>query len=116
MIRDYLEKSLEKDETSYTVYNASGWDTDEIAAVPQTALGVYTDGEGTVLTSQQGQGVTYVLVKNVPAMGYQRITFHPGQVEEKKEAFRIEGREIETPYYILNIDRKSTRLNSSHQR
>ena len=104
VIRDYLEKSLEKDETSYTVYNASGWDTDEIAAVPQTALGVYTDGEGTVLTSQQGQGVTYVLVKNVPAMGYQRITFHPGQVEEKKEAFRIEGREIETPYYILNIN------------
>lgn len=104
VIRDYLEKSLEKDETSYTVYNASGWDTDEIAAVPQTALGVYTDGKGTVLTSQQGQGVTYVLVKNVPAMGYQRITFHPGQVEEKKEAFRIEGREIETPYYILNIN------------
>lgn len=104
VIRDYLEKSLEKDETSYTVYNASGWDTDEIAAVPQTALGVYTDGEETVLTSQQGQGVTYVLVKNVPAMGYQRITFHPGQVEEKKEAFRIEGREIETPYYILNIN------------
>ena len=104
VIRDYLEKSLEKDETSYTVYNASGWDTDEIAAVPQTALGVYTDGEGTVLTSQQGQGVTYVLVKNVPAMGYQRITFHPGQVEEKKEAFRIEGREIEPPYYILNIN------------
>src|SRR5699024_9445056 len=34
----------------------------------------------------------------------QRITFHPGQVEEKKEAFRIEGREIETPYYILNIN------------
>lgn len=104
VIRDYLEKSLEKDETSYTVYNASGWDTDEIAAVPQTALGVYTDGKGTVLTSQQGQGVTYVLVKNVPAMGYQRITFHPGQVEEKKEAFRIEGREIETPCYILNIN------------
>ena len=104
VIRDYLMNSLEKDETSYTVYNASGWDTDEIAAVPQTVLGVYTDGEGNVLTSQQGQGVTYVLVKNVPAMGYQRITFRPGQVEEKKEAFRIEGREIETPYYILNIN------------
>ena len=26
----------------------SGWDTDEIAAVPQTVLGVYTDGEGNV--------------------------------------------------------------------
>ena len=53
----------------YTVFNASGWSRDEIIAVPEDRAGIYRDANGNELASQQAGDVTYVAVKNVPAMG-----------------------------------------------
>ena len=53
VVDHYLEQSVSEDSQGFTVYNASGWDLDEIVAVPTGKEGVFTDAQGNVLPSQK---------------------------------------------------------------
>lgn len=114
VIRDYLADNLQGDGSAWTVYNASGWDMDELAAVPETRDGAFTDTAGNVLETQREEGVTYVHVKDVPAMGHRTILFREAKDADSRPdingnvsgnlPFCAEGRKIETPFYSVVLN------------
>ena len=114
VIRDYLAESLYGGADTWTVYNASGWTMDELAAIPVADAGTFTDGDGRVLEAQREEGVTYVHVKDIPAMGYRTIFFHASKGAEvaaqadvkvpENSPFIVQDRSIETPFYSLVIN------------
>ncbi len=113
---------LKEKENTYTVVNASGWTMSQVVSLPGNRDGVYRDGNGSGLVSQKGNGVTYVEVKDVPAMGAKTIVFEEAGREEgkaenaPKAAFSVRGakgdfvsgmagsREIETPFYEITLN------------
>lgn len=101
---DYRAAVLEDKEGAYTVYNASGWALDELAAVPLNGEAVYTDEEGNVLPSQRGEGVVYVQAGKVPAMGRKVIFARKGENRSESSAFTVSGRNIETPFYLVSLN------------
>lgn len=131
--QEAYENVLEQKENVYTVFNASGWTMDQTVSIPGNAHGIYQDADGRELVSQWGNGVTYVEVKDVPAMGTKTIVFKENQSEkgqkevrgkeiqkselQKEEqktgkaemtgssaAFSVNGRELETPYYQISLN------------
>ena len=44
--------------------------------------GIFTDDEGSVLKTQKSDRMTYVEVRNIPAMGYRTFRFEEGTPEE----------------------------------
>ena len=112
VVADYREKALDGQEGSYTVYNASGWKLDTMAAVRGNGEGYYTDGDGTVLSSQQAGELHYVQVKDVPPMGYKTIRFVKGKERPEPSVFTVNGKNVETPFYsvCLNDYGQITRL------
>lgn len=95
---------VEEKENVYTVFNGSGWCMGQIAAVPETRQGIYKDGAGNVLASQNADGVTYVQIPSVPSMGTQKIVFEETGALETDAGFTIHGREIETPFYSIALN------------
>jgi len=98
------ENVLTPKEHTYTVFNASGWDMDQIVAVSDAAEGIYRDSEGNELISQKGNGITYVEVKGVPSMGTKTIVLEERKQDTPEAAFTVNGKEIETPYYRISLN------------
>lgn len=114
--RESLNSLISGKEDAYTVFNASGWELSELAAVPETGKGVFVDGEGNVLQSQRADDCTYVALDKVPAMGCTVIYFRP-EGDARKESvsgittlvqpassFTVSGREVETPFYSITLN------------
>lgn len=112
VVSSYTEKALTDRENTFTVYNASGWKMDMMAAVHENAAGTYTDEAGNQLLSQRAEGVYYVQVKDVPPMGYKTIMFTKGKELPENSVFTVNGKNIETPFYsvCLNDYGQITRL------
>lgn len=91
-------------ENTYTVVNASGWNLNEIVTLQGEAEGIYRDADGNELVSQKGHGVTYVEVRDVPAMGTKTIVFEAARQDMPNSVFTVNGREIETPYYQISLN------------
>lgn len=102
--REFETNVVEEKEDTYTVFNASGWSLDELAEIPETRKGTFTDETGRELSAQRGENVTYVQVKDLPSMGYRRILFTPGTGKEENSSFSVSGREIETPFYSISLN------------
>lgn len=102
--REFETNVVEEKEDTYTVFNASGWSLDELAEIPETRKGTFTDETGRELSAQRGENVTYVQVKDLPSMGYRRIFFTPGTAKEENSSFSVSGREIETPFYSISLN------------
>ena len=102
--RQAYEHVLEKEENTYTVWNASGWAMNQIVTVPNHRKGIYRDDQGRELVSQKGHGVTYVEVKDVPAMGTKTIVFEETGQDIPTAVFAVNGREVETPYYQISLN------------
>lgn len=101
---DYKAAVLEDQEGAYTVYNASGWNMNELAAVPAEDAVIYVDAEGNILPSQKAGDVTYVLVREVPAMGHKVIYAKKGENKAESSVFTVNGRTIETPFYSISLN------------
>ncbi|MDC7288986.1 alpha-mannosidase [Blautia schinkii] len=131
--RESVSSLLAEKEDAYTIFNASGWELEELAAIPETRKGVFVDCEGNVLCSQRTENETYVNLKKVPAMGAVTIYFRPESSPQGSYisadmksgtcmgtdtnigtgiGFTVSGREIETPFYtvVLNQYGQITRL------
>lgn len=102
--REFETNVVEEKEDTYTVFNASGWSLDELAEIPETRKGTFTDETGRELSAQRGENVTYVQVKDLPSMGYRKIFFTPGTGKEENSSFSVSGREIETPFYSISLN------------
>ena len=76
----------------------------EIVTLEGEAEGIYRDADGNELVSQKGHGVTYVEVRDVPAMGTKTIVFEAARQDMPNSVFTVNGREIETPYYQISLN------------
>lgn len=101
---DALSHIIEDKKDCYTVFNASGWKRSEIVTVPNERAGIYRDEQGNELDAQQAGTVTYVEVKDIPAMGTGTIIFEEKKAEETEAEFTICGKNIETPYYSMSMN------------
>lgn len=102
---DFTKNTVLQQENTWTVWNASAWQKDELVSVPCTDDGYFTDEEGRVLPVQKGENAVYVKAEQVPAMGHKVICFHPkDQGKDEQNSFVIRGREIETPYYLVSLN------------
>lgn len=99
-----IGEMAEKQQDTYTVINASGWNRGEQIAVSETRDGIYRSADGQILTSQKAEGVTYVEVPMVPAMGTAEILFEAGDCGEKTAAFTVEDKKIVTPFYEITLN------------
>lgn len=106
--QEACENMLEQKGNTYTVFNASGWDMDQIITIPGGADGVYRDADGNELISQKGHGAAYVEVRDVPAMGTKTVIFEESfeeiQRDAPKAAFTVNGRDIDSPYYQITLN------------
>lgn len=100
----FYQNTMEKKADTFTVYNASGWNLDEVVAVENSRDGIYRDGRNQVLESQRAGDITYVAVKDVPAMGHMELTFEEAKREETAAVFTVSDRNIETPFYSIIIN------------
>lgn len=89
---------------TWTVLNNAGWAADQVAAVGETRDGVFKNAAGEILDTQKENGVTYVKVNQVPAMGGAVIRFEEGAALQKTQAFEITAQKIETPFYIMELN------------
>ena len=89
---------------SFTVFNASGWERDELVLVPGTWKGTFVDEGGKQLYSQAGDGVTYVQAEKVPPMGMKKFTVNDAECARDTSWFSRQDGRIETPYYILILN------------
>ena len=101
---DFYDNIVEAQEDTYTIINASGWKRNEIVEIANSRQGSYVDGQGRVLPSQRAGNVTYVEVRDIPSMGYTEIKFAENKNTECQDAFRIQGKDIETPFYIMSFN------------
>lgn len=101
---DAFEILAEPEENTWTVVNSAGWDMDQVVAVDVEADGTFKDGDGTVLETQREGDITYVKVCQVPATGAKVIRFEENKIEERESAFKISAKEIETPFYVMELN------------
>nr|WP_300129969.1 alpha-mannosidase [uncultured Butyricicoccus sp.] len=104
VIDNYVAQAVQAQPDTFTVYNASGWELDEMVSVPTTAQGTFTDAQGNVLPAQSAENATYVQVGKVPAMGHKTIRFQAGASQAQPSPFTVEGKKIETPFYSLELN------------
>ena len=102
--RDFYEHVLSDTKDTYTVFNDSSWTMTELVSVPEERDGIFIDDEGNVLKTQKSDRMTYVEVRDIPATGYRTIRFEEEMQEEQGIPFSIEGRTVETPYYVISLN------------
>lgn len=104
-IREAVRRTAVQDRgKSFTVFNASGWERDELVLVPGTWKGTFVDEGGKQLYSQAGDGVTYVQAEKVPPMGMKKFTVNDAESARDTSWFSRQDGRIETPYYILILN------------
>lgn len=102
--RDFEAGAVEAKEDVYTVFNASGWEMDDLVEIPETRKGTFTDENGNELHVQRGEDAAYVKVNQIPSMGFAKVYFTPGTAAEENSSFSVSGREIETPFYSITLN------------
>ncbi|MDN0044706.1 alpha-mannosidase [Mediterraneibacter glycyrrhizinilyticus] len=102
--QDFYDHVLSDVKDTYTVFNDSSWTMTELVSVPEERDGIFIDDEGNVLKTQKSDRMTYVEVRDIPATGYRTIRFEEEMQEEQGIPFSIEGRTVETPYYVISLN------------
>lgn len=104
----FYDCALEDCGNTWTVFNDSSWNRNEMVAIPQNADGIYTDDQGNVLEAQKSEGITWVYLQDIPAMGSKMIHLEEGTEKEcatgSEAIFAIHDREIETPFYRILLN------------
>ena len=110
--RDFYDHVLAEKKDTYTVFNDSSWPMTEIVTVPERRDGIFKDDGGNVLKTQKSDRMTYVEVRDVPAMGYRTFRFEEGTAQGEAAPFTIEERTVETPFYVISLNQSGqiTRL------
>lgn len=101
---EFLKEAGVEADNIYTILNTSGWNKGELATIPDNRLGIYVDAMGNPLLSQIDGDSTCVALPNVPAMGKESILFVEGESTVAEPRFTVNDREIETPFYSINLN------------
>ena len=101
---DFLDYTTLKEDNKYSVINSSAWTVSGIVKIPNTGDGIYKDEHGNILETQFEKDSSYVFLNKVPSMGVATIVFEPGNKDETNLSFKIEERNIETPFYSISLN------------
>lgn len=103
--QDAFSVLLEPEKNTWTVLNNAGWTQGQIVALENIGDGVLKDENGEILKTQKEGSRTYVMVNDVPSMGAAVIRLEEGaDAPETQQAFTMSEREIETPFYLINLN------------
>ena len=103
--QDAFSALLEPEKNTWTVLNNAGWTQGQIVALENIGDGVLKDENGEILKTQKEGSRTYVMVNDVPSMGAAVIRLEEGaDAPEIQQAFTMSEREIETPFYLINLN------------
>lgn len=110
-LREQVYEAVEKEGKTRTeefgmiyAYETDGWEMDDIVEIPEEKDGICVDTEGNELTVQKADGIQYVHVTDIPAMGHKVILFKEGELPKKNTAFAVNGKNIETPFYSISLN------------
>ena len=110
-LRERVYEAVEKEGKTRTeefgmiyAYETDGWEMDDIVGIPEEKNGICVDTEGNELTVQKADGIQYVHVTDIPAMGHKVILFKEGELPKKNTAFAVNGKNIETPFYSISLN------------
>lgn len=101
---DFLDYATMKEGNKYSILNSSAWTASGVVKIPNTADGIYKDEYGNILETQQEEDGSYVFLNKVPSMGAVTIVYEPGKKVKSNESFRIDERNIETPFYSITLN------------
>lgn len=99
---EFYQSAMEKSEDTYTVFNTSGWERDDVVVLLHQPKGSYTDTNGNILNTQTEGDKTFIEVENIPSMGMKEIKFVSEKAAEQPSPFIINERIVETPFYIIS--------------
>lgn len=100
--KEKFNSALVQEETNtWTVINNANWNRSEVIKIKTDLIGNFYDENGNKLESQNINGRYVVEVKDVPAMGWKRITLRIEDKENKTSNFEYLKYGINTPYYNL---------------
>lgn len=102
--QDFFSEVKDDGQNIYTVFNSAGWSRDEVIALANQKKGIYKDAQGHVLATQRAGEVTYVQIKNIPAMGRCEIILEEGSDIEDAVPFEINDKVVETPFYTVSFN------------
>ena len=102
--QDAFSVLLEPEKNTWTVLNNAGWTQGQIVALENIGDGVLKDENGKILKTQKEGSRTYVMVNDVPSMGTAVIRLEEGEDAPGQQAFTMSEREIETPFYLINLN------------
>ena len=100
-VSDAVDKELQQEETRFRVYNALTWKSSAVVEIPDGEDGMYYDCRENALSSQKENGKYYVKIDDVPGMGFSEISYKKGVPETPESIFKISGKQVETPFYVL---------------
>ncbi|MDO4293568.1 MAG: alpha-mannosidase [Eubacteriales bacterium] len=110
---DFFAAALRPEKDCFTVFNSSGFAAGGAVLLPGVAGGqAYLDGTGDVLESQRTPEGLLVWLPGAAATGTAQIRIGQDGCEEGADAaqktesapFLAEGRRIETPFYVLELN------------
>ncbi len=101
VIDDYINRKAKENSNTYTLYNVTGFDRDDIAEIKSDTPLLCKDENGTVLDSNWANGINYVAVKQVPQMGATVITTEKTEQKQEATEFIVSDKNIETPFYKI---------------
>ena len=90
----------------YTVFNSTNWTRTDVAVVDCDAAGGFRSSQGADLRSTRFGGKHYVTVENIGGFEARNIFFVPGGGKQDTSVFSVRDREIETPFYRIQFNRR----------
>jgi alpha-mannosidase len=103
--RNQVAAQFIKTHPNFTIINDSSWQRTSLVRIPVTAgmqKGRWVDHGGNILKSVQTENDWLIEVKDVPAMGYTRISFQPDNTILAPDIpFQINESKIDTPFYSI---------------
>ncbi len=92
---------VKEEENTYTVVNNANWDRTETIEIESDIEGNFFDEDGNKLESSRKDNKYTVEVKNVPGIGYKKITLKAEARQEEACVFEYNNGGINTPKYEI---------------
>ncbi len=94
--------ALTKAGEGITLYNTTGFNRNDVAEIPAVNGNALVDAEGNIFPIQNTENGAIVYVKNLPSKGSK--TFAITNTESKSCPFKLNGNNLETPFYKVSFD------------
>ena len=103
VIDDSVKQMANGSKTGYTVLNTTSWNQDSYVAIEGESQYQFIQKDGQLCPTQNYDGKTYVLLQEVPAMGYTRL-HESAHIQHDLPIFHVQDRKLDTLYYLVEFN------------